>query len=50
MIKKMFAIISGKFRNLKERQEKKVTLDWFSENPKIKNLDYVKQKDKVKVF
>lgn len=47
---KMAKIIRHKISNWQERKAKKVGLFWLSENPKIKDLDYVKSKDKIKVF
>ena len=47
---KMAKIIRAKFGNWQERKSKNVALFWFSENPRIKDLNYVKSKDKIKVF
>lgn len=47
---KMAKIIRHKIANFQERKSKKVSLFWLSENPQIKNMDYVKSKDKIKVF
>ena len=46
----MFSICKKKMRENKERREKKAGLYWLSENPDLSKLDYVKKKEKQKVF
>lgn len=47
---KMFKIIRKKFQQRDERVAKNVELWWMEVNPKIKEMDYVKRVDEVKVF
>jgi hypothetical protein len=47
---KMFEIIKRKKKQRDERKVKNVELWWLDVNPKIKEMDYVKKVDDIKVF
>lgn len=47
---RMFKIIKRKWIEHKEREAKNIHLFWFSENPLLKSLDYMKNDSEAKVF
>ena len=46
----MYEILQSKVRQRKERKEYNVELWWLSVNPKIKELNYVKEKNTATLF
>jgi len=49
-IYEMFNILKRKFKQYKERSQKKVTYFWFYDNPKLAELSYYKAEGKDKIF
>jgi len=49
-IYEMFGILKRKYKQYKERAQKKIDYFWFSENPKLAGLSYYKTEAKDKIF
>jgi len=49
-IYEMYGILKRKIRNQKERNNKKISYFWFSDNPKLKELSYYKNEGTDNIF
>jgi len=49
-IYEMYGILKRKIRNQKERNNKKISYFWFSDNPKLKELSYYKNEGNDNIF
>ncbi|KAL4440769.1 hypothetical protein ABPG74_013750 [Tetrahymena malaccensis] len=49
-IKEMYGILLRKYKQLKERKQKKISYFWFSENAKVKDLSYANKEAKQNIF
>jgi len=49
-IYEMYGILKRKFRHFKEMHQKKISYNWFDDNPRLVDLSYYRKEKKDKVF